>query len=448
MKKEKKVRTYQRRTKSGKLVTVKAHTAKYDAAEKAKELAKKKGAGDELAERKKSAAQLEIPFDKDDEKKVVEEVKEVTKKDSEKPTKKSKSSETKSKKATTPKEEKSKATPKSKEAKIKESKPTTSEPAFTAAEFKEWYNGTGSAADKKVAKALRAQLGRAGYRKLEDEAIDNYSVRGHSAMFKRVSASTSESKPSKETAKTSDGKTEFSEKELNAYGRRLYHARNHYVGGPGPKSYQYALRKRKEALEEYHKTDEGKAMKAAYAKYLADMRKINRKKMLEEAEEQKISEARKIVAEADKKSSKLKGKSSNGSGSLEVTRYDDGWAAGGTKEQWQQFLKKKRNESRRAKRVEEVKNQRDEQAKRDKAFLALPKPDKGSKGYATHMALRSFVRQGGFGDDSMRDALVRHGYPKDTAYSKGIKEVIALGRKHGVIPEPKSSKQKAKMKGR
>lgn len=65
-------------------------------------------------------------------------------------------------------------------------KSTTSEPAFTAAEFKEWYRGTGSAADKKVAKALRAQLGRSGYRKFEDEAIDNYSSRGHLSMFKRV----------------------------------------------------------------------------------------------------------------------------------------------------------------------------------------------------------------------------------------------------------------------
>lgn len=65
-------------------------------------------------------------------------------------------------------------------------KSTTSEPAFTAAGFKEWYRGTGSAADKKVAKALRAQLGRSGYRKFEDEAIDNYSSRGHLSMFKRV----------------------------------------------------------------------------------------------------------------------------------------------------------------------------------------------------------------------------------------------------------------------
>ena len=46
MKKEKKVRTYQRRTKSGKTITVRAHTASDEAADKAKEAATKKGAGD------------------------------------------------------------------------------------------------------------------------------------------------------------------------------------------------------------------------------------------------------------------------------------------------------------------------------------------------------------------------------------------------------------------
>lgn len=68
MKKEKQVKAYQRRTKSGKMVTVKAHTAKYDAAEAAKEAAKRKGAGDEfearsmvkdaLAKRSKDEAEL------------------------------------------------------------------------------------------------------------------------------------------------------------------------------------------------------------------------------------------------------------------------------------------------------------------------------------------------------------------------------------------------------
>lgn len=122
MQAEKKVKSYTRRTKSGKTVTVKAHTAKYEAADK-KDAAKKKGAGKELEDKKKTSI--------------------VGKPESETP--------------------------------------------FTKDEFKEWYEGTGSAADKKVAKALRKQLGRSGYRKFEDEAIDNYTPRGHSKMFKRVS---------------------------------------------------------------------------------------------------------------------------------------------------------------------------------------------------------------------------------------------------------------------
>lgn len=84
MKKEKQVRSYKRRTKSGKTVTVKAHTAKYDAAdEKAKEVSKKPGAGKELEERKKKPVQLELPFDKEEEK-VLDEVKETAKKESSK----------------------------------------------------------------------------------------------------------------------------------------------------------------------------------------------------------------------------------------------------------------------------------------------------------------------------------------------------------------------------
>lgn len=236
MKKEKQVKAYQRRTKSGKMVTVKSHTAKYDAVDKAMEAAKKDGAGKELEERRKKATQLEIPFGEEGEKKVLDEVKdtekELTSKSTKsKTTKSKKSSDDKvmdraksmyshnnpsgskdsivvylQKKGHSLKEAQSKANAiekaakKERQSRIEQGQiPTTkvssakttkaSEPAFTAAEFKEWYNGTGSAADKKVAKALRAQLGRAGYRKLEDEAIDNYSSRGHLSMFKRVSGS-------------------------------------------------------------------------------------------------------------------------------------------------------------------------------------------------------------------------------------------------------------------
>lgn len=54
MKKEKQIKAYTRRTKSGKMVTVKVHTAKYDAADMAKEALKKKGAGDEFEQRYRS----------------------------------------------------------------------------------------------------------------------------------------------------------------------------------------------------------------------------------------------------------------------------------------------------------------------------------------------------------------------------------------------------------
>lgn len=258
MKKEKQVRSYKRRTKSGKTVTVKAHTAKYEASDKAKEVSKKEGAGKELEERKKKPVQLEIPFGKEEEKKVLDEVKETAKKEStKKPAEKKTTAKTtryasgaklnedgtfvsekdykksiahrKRKGARISPEEvkaikkwesghkESKVRPvgsgtngptlkRKSEAKVTKttaSKPATSEPAFTAAEFKEWYRGTGSAADKKVAKALRAQLGRSGYRKLEDEAIDNYSSRGHLSMFKRVGGGSSASTSSKTSTGTS-----------------------------------------------------------------------------------------------------------------------------------------------------------------------------------------------------------------------------------------------------
>ena len=146
MKKEKTVKTYQRRTKSGKIVTVKQHTAKYDAADKAKELAKKKGAGGELEEKlskKKETSKVEPPVEDD--------------------------------------------------------------LGFTKDEFKEWYNGTGSDADKKVAKILKSKFGRTGYRKLEDEAIDNYTARGYGKLMKKLGGEEHPFKVSKTSTKaTSD----------------------------------------------------------------------------------------------------------------------------------------------------------------------------------------------------------------------------------------------------
>lgn len=209
MKKEKKVRTYQRRTKSGKTITVRAHTASYEAADKAKEVAKKKGAGDEFSSKVKKGEEWKLPMDEflkklKDERAKKREDEEPKKVEDEKPKKKS---EKKSEKKTPAKNATKKRTvgtgtngpePKKKTTTKKTAvKEDASEPAFTRDEFKEWYRGTGSAADKKVAKALRKQLGRSGYRKFEDEAINNYTSRGHLLMFKRVSGGSSTSAKTK-----------------------------------------------------------------------------------------------------------------------------------------------------------------------------------------------------------------------------------------------------------
>lgn len=230
MKKEKQVKSYQRRTKSGKMVTVRAHTATYDA-DKAKEAAKKKGAGKELEERMtKKPTQLEIPFDKEEEKKVLDEVKETAEKESAK-----KPFEKKTTKKVRPVGSGTNGpAPKKKSdmrvAKTETAKPASSEPAFTAAEFKEWYRGTGSAADKKVAKALRAQLGRSGYRKLEDEAIDNYSSRGHLSMFKRVSGGSGTS------TKTASKASSPSKKELLKRTAEMHKREKAFEKGPRQKA--------------------------------------------------------------------------------------------------------------------------------------------------------------------------------------------------------------------
>lgn len=216
MKKEKKVRTYQRRTKSGKTITVRAHTASYEAADKAKEAAKKKGAGDEFSSKVKKGEEWKLPMNEFLEKLKEERAKkredeEPKKVEDEKPKKKSEKTEKK-----TPAKKRTVGTgtngpePKKKTTTKKTAKEDTSEPAFTRDEFKEWYRGTGSAADKKVAKALRKQLGRSGYRKFEDEAIDNYTSRGHLSMFKRVSGGSSTSAKTKSSDATKVTKDKIS----------------------------------------------------------------------------------------------------------------------------------------------------------------------------------------------------------------------------------------------
>lgn len=195
-----------------------------------KEAAKKKGAGDELSERKsKKDESWKLPMDEflkklkddNDRKKWDESIKWESE---EKPKKTIKKSEKEPEKKSTKKRSVGTGTngpePKKKETKKITAKKTAeaSGPAFTAAEFKEWYRGTGSAADKKVAKALRKQLGRSGYRKFEDEAIDNYTSRGHLKMFKRVSGggeSSASVKATKSNTKTTSKTNTLSAKDIS-----------------------------------------------------------------------------------------------------------------------------------------------------------------------------------------------------------------------------------------
>lgn len=66
MQKEKSVRTYQRKSKNGKVVTVRSYKAKYDAAEEArKEMAKRAGAGEEF-KKKKASAPADLGFTADE----------------------------------------------------------------------------------------------------------------------------------------------------------------------------------------------------------------------------------------------------------------------------------------------------------------------------------------------------------------------------------------------
>lgn len=155
MQKEKQVKSYQRRTKSGKVVSVKAHTAKYTAAEeKAKESARsKKGSGEELEKLKGAKALSEKDL------------------------------------------------------------------GFSMEEFAEWYNGTGSEVDKRVEKVLKKHLGKDGYKELNNYAADNYKRGGHKSMFKnlgdhfdRLKPKTTGSKETKVQKDTSLGLPKVGEK--------------------------------------------------------------------------------------------------------------------------------------------------------------------------------------------------------------------------------------------
>ena len=128
MKKEKTVRSYTRKTKSGKSVQVRQHTASYESAdEMAKQALKnKKGAGDELKSAKKKIVEDDNDY------------------------------------------------------------------GFSASDYKEWYNwdmneDPKNSAALKVEKALKKKLGRKGYQKYFDDMSDNYTSRGANKNFKGLS---------------------------------------------------------------------------------------------------------------------------------------------------------------------------------------------------------------------------------------------------------------------
>lgn len=180
MKKEKTIKTYQRKTKSGKITTVKSHTAKYDAAaEVAKKAARKKGAGGELKTRltKMPDPKLELQNYLDELKKPVGGG--IT--------------------GLEPKE--SKKTPAKKQ---KKTAPKSS--GLSSTEFKAWYHDPKSKEGKAAAKKLKEQVGAEKYKELNKKANDSYSSRGHISLFKSIgSDSTSKTAPKKTLKKPVGG---------------------------------------------------------------------------------------------------------------------------------------------------------------------------------------------------------------------------------------------------
>lgn len=195
MKKEKTIRTYQRKTKSGKITTVKSHTAKYDAAaEVAKKAARKKGAGGEL-----QAKITKMPDPKLELQQYLDELKKSRSGASSDTTKTTKPAPKKKLKKPVgggitglePRETK-------KVPAKKQTKPAPKSSGLSSTEFKAWYHDPKSKEGRAAAKKLKEQVGAEKYKELNKEANDNYSSRGHLSMFKRVGGgSTAVSKASK-----------------------------------------------------------------------------------------------------------------------------------------------------------------------------------------------------------------------------------------------------------
>lgn len=183
MKKEKTIRTYQRKTKSGKITTVKSHTAKYDAAaEVAKKAARKKGAGGEL-----QAKITKMPDPKLELQQYLDELKKSRSGASSDTTKTTKPAPKKKLKKPVgggitglePRETK-------KVPAKKQTKPAPKSSGLSSTEFKAWYHDPKSKEGRAAAKKLKEQVGAEKYKELNKEANDNYSSRGHLSMFKRV----------------------------------------------------------------------------------------------------------------------------------------------------------------------------------------------------------------------------------------------------------------------
>jgi len=189
MKKEKQIKSYQRKTKSGKMVTVKSHTAKYDAAEKAREAAKKKGAGEELLKKK---AISKKPIEEQ-----VEEKMELLKEKMD--SKKDKAGKETTKKSTS---KTSKTTSKEKSTET----PKKSSVSVTSAEFKDWYHDPKTKTGKATAKKLKEQLGAEKYKELNKKADAGYSPRGHISMYKSLGASSSTGNGKKTTTTSKETK--------------------------------------------------------------------------------------------------------------------------------------------------------------------------------------------------------------------------------------------------
>lgn len=196
MKKEKTIKAHQRRLKNGKVITVHEHKASYDAAEAMKEALKKKGAGGELEALKKKGNSWDGIEDPEERKRVQNfeeqgfDIGEQIRNERESSVRRAKASAEKRK------------------SRKDAGKSSYDSMGFTKDEFKEWYEGTGSKADKKVEKALRKALGRKAYTELSDKAADSYKKGGASRFFDKSVAKSAESLKSSVTKGGGNSKIE------------------------------------------------------------------------------------------------------------------------------------------------------------------------------------------------------------------------------------------------